>query len=125
MADTVEGQVAPGFEPVREAFEQNFADGLELGASFAVYRDRSAIVDLWGGFRDRARTRPWDEDTLINVYSTTKGMAALVFAMLVDRGELDYGAPVASYWPEFAAHGKEQVTVAMLLSHQAGLSAPD
>ncbi len=117
------GDVAPGFERVREAFELGFDEGIEVGASFAVFRGARPLVNLWGGFRDRDRTRPWEPDTLINVYSTTKGMAALVCAMLVDRGELDYDAPVSRYWPEFAGRGKQDVSVAMLLSHQAGLSA--
>jgi CubicO group peptidase (beta-lactamase class C family) len=118
----VEGRVAPGFERVREAFEGNFAAGREVGAAFCVVRDGETVVDLWGGHRDRARTRPWTRDTLINVYSTTKGLAALCVAVLVDRGLLDYEQTVASVWPEFAAAGKERITVGQLLSHQAGLS---
>jgi len=107
----IEGRVEPGFEPVREAFARNFEEGLEVGASFAVCRGATRLVDLWGGHRDRARARAWQRDTLVNVYSTTKGMAALVCAMLVDRGRLDYAAPVADYWPQFAANGKRDVTV--------------
>jgi CubicO group peptidase (beta-lactamase class C family) len=119
----IHGRVATGFEPVREAFEKNFRQGHELGASFAVERDGERLVDLWGGFADAARQRAWQRDTLVTVYSTTKGMAALTAALLVDRGALDYEAPVAHYWPEFGGHGRDAVTVAMLLSHQAGLSA--
>lgn len=122
-ATKIEGHVEPGFASVRDAFEQNFAEAGEVGASFAVYRNGRALVDLWAGHRDRARTRPWTEDTLVNVWSSTKGMAALVCALLVERGALDYDAPVASLWPEFGLHGKRDVTVGMLLSHQAGLSA--
>lgn len=120
----IQGHVAPGLEPVREVFCRNFEEGRELGASFAVFRTGEPIVDLWAGHCDRAQSKPWRRDSLINVWSTTKGMAALCCALLVDRGLLDYGARVARYWPEFAAHGKQDVTVGMLLSHQAGLSAP-
>ena len=80
------------------------------------------MVDLWGGFADEARTRPWERDTIVNVYSTTKTMTALCALLLADRGDLDFSAPVARYWPEFAANGKADVTVAMLMSHSAGLS---
>ncbi len=118
----VEGRVAPGFERVRESFAANFAAGREVGASFAVMRDGEPVVDLWGGFRDRARTRPWTADTLINIYSSTKGFAALCVALLVDRGKLSYEQSVASVWPEFAAAGKGALTIAQLLSHQGGLS---
>lgn len=119
----IHGWVAPGFEPVREAFEKNFRQAHELGASFAVEREGERLVDLWGGYADAARERPWQRDTLVTVYSTTKGMAALTAALLVDRGALDYEEPVARYWPEFGGRGREAVTVAMLLSHQAGLCA--
>jgi CubicO group peptidase (beta-lactamase class C family) len=118
----IEGFVAPGFERVREAFEANFAAGREIGASYAVVRDGDVVVDLWGGFRDRARTRPWTRDTLVNVYSTTKGLASACIARLVELGLLAYDQPAASVWPEFAAAGKGALTVAQLLSHQAGLS---
>ena len=118
----IEGFVAAGFERVRDAFAANFAAGRELGASFAVTRDGEVVIDLWGGFRDRARTKPWTRDTLANVWSTTKGLAALCVALLVDRGKLSYEQSVASLWPEFAASGKQALTVAQLLSHQGGLS---
>ena len=120
----IEGTIAPGFERVRHAFARNFEEGLEVGASFAVLRDGEAVVDLWGGYRDRERSRPWTEDTLINVYSTTKGMTALCAAILVDRGELDYGARMTDYWPEFGDGGKDDLSVEQVLSHQAGLSGP-
>ncbi len=119
-----QGEVAPGFERVREVFEEHFADGLELGASFAVQRGAERLVDLRGGFRDRARSLPWEADTLVNVWSSTKGVVSLLCAMLVDRGQLAYDAPVARYWPEFGARGRASLTVAMLLSHQSGLCAP-
>jgi CubicO group peptidase (beta-lactamase class C family) len=120
----VQGFVAPGFEPVRTAFEANFARAeplRELGAALAVYRHGERVVDLWDGWRDPARSQPWTHDTLVNVYSTTKGVVAVAFAMAVERGLIDYAAPVARYWPEFAAEGKDHTTVAHVLSHQAGL----
>lgn len=116
-----QGSVAPGFEKVVEAFAANFEDGPELGASFAAIVDGETVVELWGGYADRAKQRLWDRDTLTPVYSTTKGIAALVIARLVDKGALDYEAPVADVWPAFAANGKEKITLAQALSHQAGL----
>jgi CubicO group peptidase (beta-lactamase class C family) len=120
----IHGTVAAGFEPVRERFAANFSRPdahREVGAALAVYRHGELIVDLWGGFRDGARTTPWTADTLVNVWSTTKGVTAIALARLVDQGLIDYAAPVASYWPEFAANGKDAITVSQLLSHQAGL----
>jgi CubicO group peptidase (beta-lactamase class C family) len=118
----IEGFVAPGFERVREAFAANFAAGREVGASFAVVRDGELVIDLWGGFRDRSGTKPWTGDTLVNVYSTTKGLASACIALLVERGKLSYEQTVASVWPEFAAAGKQALTIGQLLSHQGGLS---
>jgi CubicO group peptidase (beta-lactamase class C family) len=118
----VEGFTALGWERVRDAFAANFEQGREIGASYAVVRDGALVVDLWGGHRDRARTRRWSEDTLVNVWSTTKGLASLCVALLVERGKLSYEQTVASVWPEFAANGKSGLTVAQLLSHQGGLS---
>ena len=115
----VEGFVAPGFERVREVFEVGLAD--ELGAGLAAIRDGDVVVDLWGGWADRGRTRAWSRDTIVPVYSTTKGVSALVMALLVDRGLLDYETPVASLWPAFGVHGKDRVTVAQTLAHQAGV----
>jgi CubicO group peptidase (beta-lactamase class C family) len=118
------GNVAPGFEPVRGAFAANFERPQayrELGAALAVYRHGDCVVDLWGGHADRARTRPWTRDTLVNLWSTTKGIAALCVARLADSGALSYADRVADHWPDFAAAGKAEVTVAHLLSHQAGL----
>ncbi len=102
-------------------FEGNFASGADVGASFCATLNGETVVDLWGGFADEART-PWVKDTIINVYSTTKTMTALTALLLADRGELDFDAPVARYWPEFAANGKERVKVSHLMSHSAGLS---
>ena len=114
------GFVAAGFEPVAEAFEAQLARD-ELGAGFAAIQDGEFVVDLWGGFTDRAREKPWAENTLVPVYSTTKPIAALVAALCVERGLLDYDAPVGAVWPEFAAHGKADLTLAQMLAHQAGL----
>jgi len=121
-AATIHGETDTRFERVRSAFDANFAEGREVGASFAVELDGRIVVDLWGGFADAARTRPWQRDTLANVWSTTKGFASLCIAMLVDRGLVSYEQTVASVWPEFAAAGKERITVAELMSHQGGLS---
>ncbi|WP_339746136.1 serine hydrolase domain-containing protein [uncultured Maricaulis sp.] len=118
----LEGHVAAGFEPVAEAFLANWADQDEIGAGFAVRLDGELVVDIHAGWADRKKTRLWQADTLVPVYSTGKAVAALVIARLVDRGLLDYDAPVADFWPEFAASGKSSVTVAQALSHQAGLS---
>jgi CubicO group peptidase (beta-lactamase class C family) len=115
------GFVAAGFEPVREAFERNFEDGLELGASFAAYVGDELVVDLVGGFTDRKKEAKWEARTLCPVFSTTKPIAALVIAMLVDRGQVDYDTPLSRYWPEFGAEGKGDVTVAEAVSHQAGV----
>lgn len=121
----VHGQVAPGFEPVREAFEANFREGLEVGAAVAVYLGDVPVVDLWGGARDGATGAPWQRDTHVIVFSTTKGLSALPMALLRSRGLLDYDAPIAEYWPEFGRKGKAGITVRHLLSHQAGLCALD
>ncbi|HEX5379763.1 MAG TPA: serine hydrolase domain-containing protein [Phenylobacterium sp.] len=110
------------FAPVREAFAANLASGDDVGASFCATLEGETVVDLWGGWADEARTRPWQADTIVNVYSTTKTMTALTALLLADRGELDFDAPVARYWPEFAQAGKDRVKVSHLMSHSAGLS---
>ncbi len=117
----VKGEVASGFGPVREVLEESFARGEEWGASLCVAHAGRVVVDLWGGVRDRERQIPWTADTLSTGFSSTKGMVALCFLMLADRGLLDYDAPVAKYWPEFAQRGKSEVTVRCLLNHRAGL----
>lgn len=124
MAPPLSGFVAPGFEPVREVFAKNLASNREVGASFAVVQDGTTVVDLWGGFRDPERTTPLGEHDLFNVWSTTKGLVATCVAMLVDRKKIDYDEKVTHYWPEFGQNGKDRVTVAQLLSHQAGVSGP-
>jgi CubicO group peptidase (beta-lactamase class C family) len=121
----VDGYCHQRFAPVREAFEKNFADGLEVGASVAVSVEGDLVVDLWGGHRDAAGIAPWERDTIVNVYSTTKTMAALCLLVLADRGEVDLYAPVVRYWPEFACNGKEGVEVRHFLSHSAGLAGMD
>src|SRR5205823_2935055 len=119
---TVEGYCDPAFAQVREVFEQQFATGAELGASLAVELGGRAVVDLWGGHRDADLHEPWQRDTLVNVWSVTKGLVALLALMLADRGLLDLDAPVARYWPEFAEAGKADLPVRYLLSHRAGLA---
>jgi CubicO group peptidase (beta-lactamase class C family) len=120
MEFPIHGSVAPGFEPVRAVFEACFRDDVEVGAGFCALVDGVVVADLWGGYRDAGGTRPWTEDTLVNVYSTTKGLAAAAVATLVDEGALDYDAPVRDYWPELRA-AADGLTVTELLSHQAGL----
>ena len=122
---TMSGYVKPGFEAVREAFVQNFTHRHELGAACAIYYNGEKVVDLWGGVRDKATGYPWEEDTMVIVHSTTKGMAGLALALAHSRGLLDYEERVCTYWPEFAQAGKDRVTVRQLLSHQAGLFALD
>jgi CubicO group peptidase (beta-lactamase class C family) len=112
------------FVPVRDAFEANFASQVELGASVAVTVGGQSVVDLWAGAANPAGD-PWVEDTIVNVYSTTKTMAGLCVLMCADRGLVDFDAPVAEYWPEFAANGKEGVLVRHVMSHSAGLSGFD
>ncbi|MFI5316603.1 MAG: serine hydrolase domain-containing protein [Myxococcota bacterium] len=118
----IDGHAAARFAKVKDAFAKNFAVADEAGASFAATLDGELVVDLWGGSADAAGTRPWRRDTIANVWSTTKAMAALCGHMLVDRGQLDLDAPVASYWPEFAENGKARLPVRWLFSHQSGLA---
>jgi len=117
----VEGRCAAGFEPVRDAFARNFAERGEVGAAVCAYVGGEPVVDLWGGLADPHTGAPWARDTVVLVFSATKGVTATCVATLVERGLLDPDAPVAAWWPEFAANGKSGVTVAQLLSHQAGL----
>lgn len=127
MTETIEihGSHDPRFDPVVDAFRANFSERDDVGASCAVVQNGELVVDIWGGHLDREGTTPWAEDTIVNVYSTTKTMTALCALLLADRGELDLHAPVARYWPEFASAGKDDVTTAHLLSHSAGLSGFD
>ena len=120
--DTVDGFTHDKYAAVRDAFEANFASGADLGASFCATVNGETVVDVWGGWADAAKTRPWERDTIVNVYSTTKTMTALTALLIADRGELDFDAPVAKYWPEFAANGKGAIKVSHLMAHSAGLS---
>jgi len=125
MASEIEvhGRCDARFARVREAFAEGFRARGELGAAVALAVEGELVVDLWAGHVDDARTRPWQRDTLVNVYSTTKGVTALAAQRLVDEGRLDLDAPVARYWPEFAQAGKGALPVRWLLSHRAGLPA--
>jgi len=121
----VRGTCTEAFALVRDELEQNLRSGEELGASIHVDLDGEAVVDLWGGFRDVERTTPWTEDTITNVWSTTKTVTSLAALVLVERGELDVHAPVARWWPEFAANGKQDVEVRHLMAHTSGVSGWD
>jgi len=116
------GFVQDKYAGAKAAFEANFESGADLGASFCATLEGETVVDLWGGWADEAKTRPWERDTIVNVYSTTKTMSFITALLLADRGELDFDAPVAKYWPEFAANGKAGVKVSHLMSHSSGLS---
>ena len=122
ISTPIDGTCDPRFADVQQAFADNFSLHDDIGAAFAVALEGKVVVDLWGGYADQARTRIWSADTVTNVWSTTKGVAAICFAILIDRELASYDDPVAKYWPEFAAEGKGTVTIAQLLSHQAGLS---
>jgi CubicO group peptidase (beta-lactamase class C family) len=122
QAMKLDGACAERFEPLRELFAAKLESGEDLGASLAVNIGGEMVVDLWGGWADQARTVPWTENTITCVFSTTKTMTSLAALVLVDRGELDLDAPVAAYWPEFAARGKGGIKVRHLLSHTSGVS---
>jgi CubicO group peptidase (beta-lactamase class C family) len=124
-AASIEGFTAPGFEPVREAFARNFAEHGEVGAAVCVYRRGIPVVDLWGGLADPVTRRPWQRDARAVVFSTTKGITAALLNRLLERGTLELEAPVARYWPEFAAKGKGGIRVLDVLTHSAGLAAVD
>ena len=118
---SIGGHTAPGFAQVADAFRDNFATRGDLGAAFAATVEGRPVVDLWGGLAVREQRRPWERDTIAPVFSGSKGLVAACLLLLVDRGQLDLAAPVCSYWPEFAAEGKERITVAEAVSHRAGL----
>lgn len=119
----IQGSCDERFASVRDAFEDNFKSHGDVGASFAATIEGEFVVDLWGGHRDAARSLPWEEDTIVNVYSTSKTMTYLCVLLLAERGELDFSAPLAAYWPEFGQNGKESIEVRHVLSHSAGLPA--
>lgn len=118
----IHGSSDPSFDVLGDLLSGSIDRGSDVGASISVTIDGETVVDIWGGHQDRARTIPWESDTITNVWSTTKTMMSLVALMLVERGELDVYAPVAAYWPEFAENGKESVEVRHLLSHTSGVS---
>ena len=122
---SINGYVRPGFEPVRDVFAANFERRRELGAGCCAFRHGEAVVDLWGGVRNKETGEPWEQDTMVIVYSATKGLAAMTLAIAHSRGWLDYEERVCAYWPEFAQQGKERITVRQLLAHQAGLHILD
>jgi CubicO group peptidase (beta-lactamase class C family) len=124
-SQVIEGHVSRGFEPVRDAFEENFARRAELGGACCAFYRGEKVVDLWGGVRNKATGEPWERDTMVVVHSATKGMAAMTLAIAHSGRLLDYEERVATYWPEFAQNGKEKITVRQLLAHQAGLFAFD
>ena len=117
----IQGNCDRKFTEVKELFESIHSSGREIGSSFAVYKDGKALVDIWGGYTDKEQTNPWNKDSLATVWSTTKGVAAITCALAVEKGLLDYEEKVSHYWPEFGCNGKEDITVGMLLSHQAGI----
>jgi len=121
----VQGQVASGFEGVRHTFVENLEERHELGGAVAAFERGVPVVDLWGGARDKPSGEPWERDTMVVIYSATKGLAAMTLALAHSRGWLDYEERVSAYWPEFAQHGKDAITVRQLLAHQAGLFAFD
>lgn len=121
----IDGTYDPKFKRVHDAFAEQLDSGEELGASISVSIDGAPVVDIWGGHADTDRTRPWEQDTVTNVWSSTKTVMSLAAMMLVDRGQLDPYEPVATYWPEFAANGKEKIEVRHLMSHTSGVSGWD
>ena len=122
---SIAGECAAGFEPALDAFVANFRQRGELGASLCVYREGRKVVDLWGGHTDPARRQPWEAGTMVSMASVVKGMLAFALHMLADRGALSYDEPVARYWPEFAAEGKERITVRQVISHHAAVHLVD
>ncbi len=121
--DLIGGDVDEGYGKVADVFRRNMSSGQEVGAAVAVYRDGRKVVDLWGGYRNGITQAPWEQDTIVNVFSTTKGVSSLAVAVAASRGLISYDAKVADYWPEFAQGGKDAITVRQLLSHQGGLPA--
>jgi CubicO group peptidase (beta-lactamase class C family) len=117
----IEGLLDPRFAKVREAFEENYRLEDEVGSAFSVMLDGRVVVDLWGGWKDAARTQPWQRDTIVCMMSVVKGLCGISFNMLIDRGLIDIDAPVARYWPEFAQNGKDKLPVRYVLDHRAGL----
>ena len=121
----IHGECDPQFSKVKETFEKLYREDREIGSCFAVYKDGNPIVNLWGGFQDKDKTKPWQKDNLVTVYSTTKGVAAFCIALAMEKGLLKYEEKVSTYWPEFSSNGKEDITIGMLMSHQAGICSPE
>ena len=121
----IHGECDPQFSKVKETFEKLYQEDREIGSCFAVYKDGNPLVDLWGGFQDKDKTKPWQKDNLVTVYSTTKGVAAFCIALAMEKGLLKYEEKVSTYWPEFSNNGKEDITIGMLMSHQAGICSPE
>ena len=120
----ISGVCASGFEKVRDAFEKNFVERDEIGAAVAVWVEGALVVNLWGGWADGGRQRPWREDTLASIFSGSKGLTSTCMHLLADRGEIDLHAPVVKYWPEFGQAGKDDITIAMVMSHRSGVIGP-
>ena len=121
----IHGECDPQFSKVKETFEKLYLEDREIGSCFAVYKDGNPLVNLWGGFLDKDKTKPWQKDNLVTVYSTTKGVAAFCIALAMEKGLLKYEEKVSTYWPEFSSNGKEDITIGMLMSHQAGICSPE
>ena len=121
----IHGECDPQFKKVKETFEKLYQEDREIGSCFAVYKDGNPLVNLWGGFQDKDKTKPWQKDNLVTVYSTTKGVAAFCIALAMEKGLLKYEERVSTYWPEFSNNGKEDITIGMLMSHQAGICSPE
>ncbi|SVB83778.1 uncharacterized protein METZ01_LOCUS236632, partial [marine metagenome] len=120
----IKGECHPQFSKVKEVFSELYEESREIGSAFAIFKDGKPIINIWAGHQNPEKTKAWTEDTIVTVYSTTKGVAALCIALAVEKGLLDYREKVATYWPEFASKGKKDITVSMLLSHQAGICSP-
>ena len=121
----IHGECDPQFSKVKETFEKLYQEDREIGSCFAVYKDGNPLVNLWGGFQDKDKTKPWQKDNLVTVYSTTKGVAAFCIALAMEKGLLKCEERVSTYWPEFSNNGKEDITIGMLMSHQAGICSPE
>jgi CubicO group peptidase (beta-lactamase class C family) len=121
----IQGFVEPQFAAVKQAFSANFSQHSDVGGACSIYHQGKCVVDLWGGVADPVSGRLWQQDTLQLVFSTAKGLTATCIHLLVERGQLDLDAPIADYWPEFAANGKQQITTRMVMCHKAGLAAVD
>lgn len=125
MVTDVSGHCDARFGALRAALADNIASGEEVGACIAIDIGGESVVDIWGGYSDAARTRPWVEDTIVNVWSSTKTVTSLAALMIIDRGLVEPTAPVAAYWPEFAANGKQDIEIRHILSHTSGVSGWD